>query len=392
MKVLCIGDPHIKVDNLSETDLMIAEIERVCIETKPDIIVCMGDILDRHSTIHVQCLIMAEKLVAKLSVYAPFYLIIGNHDRPNNSNFLTEEHAFNSMKKWPNVVVVDTVKTLKINFANFVFVPYVPNNRFAEALQKIDFNHISNTEDNTQPNIQDNTQSNIQDNTQCDNTQSNTQSNIQSNIQDNTQDNTQCEKYTAIFCHQEFKGAQMGKIISESGDVWDKESTLIISGHIHEYGNPQKNIYYVGAPRQQNFGESPDKMLSLFTFHNTKNTENKENTENTENKSYNHERINLNLPSKITIHLKTTEINDYIPDFKNKIKLVISGTESEIKVISKNKKLQELKKQGIKIAFHTVSDIHVKSEVYNVKKPYLERLLSDISDNPNLLKIWQTIF
>ncbi len=334
MKVLCIGDPHIKTDNLSETELMIEELERLVDENRPDLIVCMGDILDRHSTIHVQCLIMAEKLVARLSKLAPFYLIIGNHDRPNNSNFLTEEHAFNSMKRWPNVVVVDKVVTFK----NFVFVPYVPNNRFNDALQT-----LSNYDK-----------------------------------KDNTKENQ--NKYTAIFCHQEFKGAQMGRVISETGDNWSVDRTLIISGHIHEYGNPQKNIYYVGTPRQQTFGETTDKKISLFTFN--------------VDGSYIHERLEINLPLKITDNIKVSELNGYSPDLTHKIKLIITGTESEIKTISKNKKIHDLKKQGVKITFHTVinNDIKVKNFKDVEKKPYLDRLLSEISDNHNMLSVWQTIF
>ncbi len=86
VKVLCIGDPHIKVSNMVESEEMIEKLYNIVIEKKPDFIVCLGDVLDRHSNIHVSCLMMAEKMVDKLSSLVPFFLLIGNHDRPNNSN------------------------------------------------------------------------------------------------------------------------------------------------------------------------------------------------------------------------------------------------------------------------------------------------------------------
>ena len=99
VKVLCIGDPHIKVNNMLESEQMLEKLIEITNEKKPDFIVCLGDVLDRHSNIHVSCLMMAEKMVDKLSSLCPFYLLVGNHDRPNNSNFLTNEHPFNAMKK-----------------------------------------------------------------------------------------------------------------------------------------------------------------------------------------------------------------------------------------------------------------------------------------------------
>ena len=78
--VLAIGDVHIKVNNLPEAEEMISRLTQLAIDRHPDLIVCLGDVLDRHATIHVQCLMLAEIMVAELSQVAPFFLIVGNHD------------------------------------------------------------------------------------------------------------------------------------------------------------------------------------------------------------------------------------------------------------------------------------------------------------------------
>ena len=215
MKVLCIGDPHFKVNNIVESEMMIEKLKELCIERIPDFIVCMGDVLDRHSNIHVTCLMMAEKMVEILSQIAPLFLIIGNHDRPNNSNFLTNEHPFNAMKKWKNVYIVDVPISHTFGEYKFSFVPYVAPGRLFEAIEKL---------------------------------------------------NEDINSFKCAFMHQEILGAKMGAIVSEVGDKWDLEYPLAISGHIHDYDVLQPNMIYIGTPIQQTYSESVHKTVSIFTF------------------------------------------------------------------------------------------------------------------------------
>ena len=88
--VLTIGDPHFKVGNVPESKEMTKKLISLAKNIKPTFIVCLGDILHRHETIHVSPLMRAEEMVRLLSEIAPIFVVIGNHDRPNNSNFLTD--------------------------------------------------------------------------------------------------------------------------------------------------------------------------------------------------------------------------------------------------------------------------------------------------------------
>ena len=213
--VLCIGDPHFKVANAPETEEMINKLIELGNRIKPKFIVVLGDVLHRHETIHVNCLMRAEEMIRKLSEISPTYVIIGNHDRPNNSNYLTDEHPFNAMKKWNNTFIADKVLDLNIDSYRFIFVPYVPPGKFNDALATIE---------------------------------------------------KPLEKVTCIFSHQEFYGAKMGAIISQAGDKWPLDNPLTVSGHIHDYQQLQPNIIYTGTAYQTSFGDKSYKTVSIFTF------------------------------------------------------------------------------------------------------------------------------
>lgn len=215
LSVLVIGDPHFKISNVRDTDGMVESIVKICIERAPDLIVVLGDILDRHENVHISPLTRAVNFLELLMRIAPTYVLIGNHDLKNNRQFLSDEHPFNALKYWgDNMTVVDTTISSDFKGYKLTFVPYVPPGRFIEALD------------------------------QCDG----------------------WESSTCIFAHQEFKGAKMGAILSTEGDYWPLTNPYVVSGHIHDYQELQTNILYVGTPLQHAFGDKHDKTISFFKF------------------------------------------------------------------------------------------------------------------------------
>lgn len=221
LKCLVIGDPHFKVDNALLTDSLYNELDALLDSYQKsdvdtiDFIVVLGDVLDRHEKISMNPLYRATNFMNMLSQYAPTYCLVGNHDRRNNSVYLTDEHALSPFKGKQNLYIVDVPITVEIKNKKLLFVPYVPTGRFDEA---INLNNI--------------------------------------NIND----------YLCVFAHQEFKGVKMGHIISESKDEWKPEYPLLISGHIHDYSELQNNLIYVGTPIQHGFNENSAKTVSVFEF------------------------------------------------------------------------------------------------------------------------------
>ena len=213
VRVLAIGDPHFRVDNLQEVEVFIEHIRTLVDNTQLDFVVCMGDLLHTHERLHTIALNKAYDFVKSIS--KPLYILVGNHDYIQNQQFLTTNHWMNGLKEWPNVTIVDSVIVRHYNNQKFVFCPYVPNGRFDEALATID-DGISDA--------------------------------------------------TCIFAHQEFQGCKMGAIISIDGDKWPVDAPFVLSGHIHAKQRPQPNIYYCGSAMQHAFGESEEATVSVVEF------------------------------------------------------------------------------------------------------------------------------
>lgn len=202
MKFLCIGDLHIKVDNLSIIDLLESRLCEFLKHSDVEAIVVLGDVLHTHEKIHTAPLNRAKNLFGRLAEFGkPIFILVGNHDYIQNDQFLTDNHWMNVLKNWNKVHVIDRV----VFYKDVCLLPYVPRGRFVEALE--------------------------------------------------TGDKPWAEA-RVIFCHQEFEGAAMNNgIVSVLGDKWDAEWPLIISGHIHSRQDLACGVHYVGCALPGNDGK-----------------------------------------------------------------------------------------------------------------------------------------
>lgn len=285
MRIIVIGDPHFKNNNKEDTDIMVTKIIENINKHQPEFVVCLGDTLHDHNKLTIKALDRAIYFLKLIQDICPLYLLIGNHDRPNNSVFLTNEHPFNSLKYWNNTKVIDYPLLDIISDHQFIFVPYVPTGRFQETLDKLPY---------------------------------------------------QKSKITAIFAHQEFKGCNMNNITSNHGDEWSEQDNLVISGHIHDYHRPQKNIIYTGTPIQHSFGETSKKTISIFDFDS--------------DNDYVETRVDLGLIKKQTLNIQANEsLIEEINQADKNLKIVMNCTNDEFKKMMKLAKTKELIKQGVKI-------------------------------------------
>jgi DNA repair exonuclease SbcCD nuclease subunit len=216
--VLAIGDPHFRLEQLEQVGPFTRQIEHVIRTEQPDWVVVLGDLLHCHERLHTSVLNKAYQFIHRLRSLVPVYILVGNHDYINNSQFLSTNHWMNAMKYWENVYVVDEGMVHDTPSGRFIFCPYVSPGEFERALTQID---------------------------------------------------SQWQHARAIFCHQEFKGCKMGALISEEGDVWHDTYPFVISGHIHDRQQVGENILYTGSAMQHAFGESSDKTVSVCRFNST---------------------------------------------------------------------------------------------------------------------------
>lgn len=205
MKYLFIGDLHIKSENKDDVDLLLIELLSILSEDKNKTceIILGGDVMHYHERLFTQPLNQALHFIQTLASITHVYILVGNHDYINNSQFLSTHHWMNAMKTWKNVTIIDHTYSSPDQLC--LFVPYVPPGRFVEALETVD---------------------------------------------------KRWNYREVIFCHQEFRGCKMGAIKSIDGDEWDDDFPLVISGHIHDHQMVGKKIIYPGTPIQHSYGDS----------------------------------------------------------------------------------------------------------------------------------------
>jgi predicted phosphodiesterase len=288
MKFLFIGDPHIKQDNSDEVDILISEIDRIYKEETPNYIVVGGDVMHYHERLYTQSLNKSLEFFKKLTSLAYTYVLVGNHDYINNSEFLSENHWMNSLKNWDNIKIVDKV----INESFYMLCPYVYPGRFVEALE-----------------------------TEC----------------------KEWESKKLIFAHQEFKGCKMGAITSVIGDEWKETYPFVISGHIHDNQKIGTNILYPGTPLQHSFGDSDKRVLCLIEFENELKI--KEITLNVPRKRI----IKANLEDINSVDIKTIDENTKIKlDVTTEEFKLFKETSNYKQLLKKGVKIQIQKKKDSK--------------------------------------------
>ncbi len=292
VKVICIGDPHFKDNNIPEIKEFIHKSIQLTKKEMPDFVVILGDLLDKHEKYLEEPFNLAMQWLWDLQEITYVFLVIGNHDLRNNKQFLTPTHAFNPCKTWKNITVCDNVVIRDVNGMRFTFVPYVYPGRFLEALE-------SSQE--------------VWETSEC------------------------------IFAHQEFRGCTLsGTQVSTMGDVWDSSNPRVISGHIHDSQIiPPKDesdsgyIYYPGASMQHAFGEADNKATWLCKFF--------------EDEDFSYQKMDLGLPKRI-IH--RMDINSLDKDFVEKLtetrdkhKLKLTASKEDITLFRKGSLFKFINKQ-----------------------------------------------
>ncbi len=285
--VLFIGDPHIKVENIETVNKFQDFLDKTLKENEVDFVVVGGDLLHTHERLHTLALNRAIEFLEKLSQTHQVYCLVGNHDMINNQQFLSKNHWMTCLEKANNRIrIIDKAVSISHNDIQFTLVPYVAPGRFVEAMEA---SGVSNWKESR-----------------------------------------------VIFAHQEFKGCKMGAIVSEHGDVWDEDSPMVVSGHIHDNQRPQDNIYYPGAPIQHSYGDAGDNVVVLVKVD--------------EEVSF-HE-IETGCGNKKTKTVTLEKIEEFIKkgfDEDVELKVNITGDANELKAFQKSKKYKELTEKGVKV-------------------------------------------
>ena len=321
-RILAIGDQHFTTKNIQEIENFIQEMTKIAVSLKPDIIVLMGDLLHTHEKLHTTPLNKAYEFIRNMRDIALTFILVGNHDYINASQFLTDNHWLNSMKEWRNVIIVDKIvqhRLLDENNTLLVFAPYVEPERFVEALDTIEGDW---------------------------------------------------KEASLIFCHQEFFGCNMnGNYVSDKGK-WDLSYPQVIAGHIHTKQHLQKNIYYTGSSMETEWKDSVVNSQDYNTIALI--------TTSATDGSHSIEEIEVKLHRKLKIRLAIEDLESFvIPEVKeDTTKIVISGIPiEEFNTLKKSAKYKELLEKEIKV------DFEFNKKEIKVNNEKLQAIIDDTSLN-----------
>lgn len=435
-RVLCIGDPHFKEPTKEENDLMVKVIMSIVETIRPDHIVVLGDLLDRHKNAHLVPLRDATDFIYRLAAIAPTHVLIGNHDMLNDQQYLSPYHPFPGVRTRGGVAapiivsdriewIIPSPRTIGADesgveenadgevitqsngddapYGRFLFLPFIPTGRMDEALGL-----ATRANDNVTP----------IDESKDDGDESNTSSDTRSDpalVAPVTLD----PSIRAVFCHQMFQGATFRGIKAPDGaDYWPTERPLAISGHVHEYQRLGPNLVYVGTPRQSDFGDGPTvkgvdgvvvgkrkdqvedvvpKGLSLFTF-----------PLRSDGGKVTEERIPLLLPGYITHHVDVADMPQWkLPGahrvtlangteeivYRDRHRIFVSGPEAEVRLYLSSRECEVLQAQGVRVQEGHVSGISVEYDAWQACDAfaYLSEVERAIRSNPRELAIHQRI-
>ena len=338
LKMCLLGDPHYRLSSVKShqklTELVLDWIkeEKEQAGDVPIIMCIMGDLCDNHKVSFMKPYMMATDLLFRASEILPTYLLIGNHDRADNTIVRTNEHFFEAHKLKKNLTIVDKGIVEEINGFKLAFVPYLPVGTFREHYNDIVGDH----------------------------------------------------KIDVVLCHQEFRNVKMGIITSAEGDRWSKKTDpQVFTGHIHEH-QILGNVYNVGTPLQQAFNEDYNsKGVTTVVMSRQENGK----------PSFDVTRLRLNIPPKITITISASEFMDFrLPKGEAEIKLFVEGEPAELKALYSLEKYKKLKKKckilcrEIKISRpqrkykgHTYIDM-VYETLKERQRDYLHKLITEKKD------------
>ncbi len=323
MSFLICGDPHFSTSNKVESLILIEDFIDYIHEYKPTAVVILGDMLHKHGIIDMVPHNNIIKFLKKINdTGVLLFCLIGNHDRISNDVSMTDEHVFNSLKKWDRTFIVDRGFEYTFispsndgenNEIKALFMPYVPDNTFFKCIDE------------------------------C---------------------NLSLYDKNIVFSHQLFNGCDIAKLITSTGkfiEDYPEDAPLNIAGHIHEYQD-LGNLIYVGTPFQTTFSESIDKKVMLLNI----------SSDNT----FTIKRLPLNILPKQTFTLDVTELYSFvIPE--GIIKLKITGDSNLAKKIMSEKLKSIDDRKRIKIEYKDKKNNRVEKTIVNMK--FRERLFSEIS-------------
>ena len=121
MRILRVGDPHIRPSNLEEADRLMGFIKQIILGGKVDRLEILGDLFHTHAVIRLEVLLFWNKWIPVFQDIVETVILVGNHDMTGDYN--SNGHSLTVFKRLQNerLKIVDTPTIL----GPFGYAPYI---------------------------------------------------------------------------------------------------------------------------------------------------------------------------------------------------------------------------------------------------------------------------
>lgn len=123
MRILRVGDPHVKVTNIEESESLIEFVAEKAIEFKVDRIEILGDLFHTHAVIRLEVLEFWTWALELLTDICEVIVLVGNHDQSGDYN--SNSSVLDVFGKIRN----DNLKIISFGRLEgiFAYLPYIHN-------------------------------------------------------------------------------------------------------------------------------------------------------------------------------------------------------------------------------------------------------------------------
>lgn len=121
MKILFIGDPHLRINHFEQSVAFLRWVEQVADEYSPNVVCNLGDTFHNHAVLRSELMEEFRRHVSTITANRPYWYVLGNHDqyKPKDNKY----HALQPFAGMNNLVIFDEIRNL--NSHDITVVPYV---------------------------------------------------------------------------------------------------------------------------------------------------------------------------------------------------------------------------------------------------------------------------
>ena len=121
IKILRVGDPHVKPSNIEESDALLAFVAEMAIKHGVDRIELLGDLFHTHAIIRLEVLEFWKVWLKTLSDICEVVVLVGNHDQTGDYNSHSNALSIFQDRTNKNLVIVEYPQVC----GPFGYVPYI---------------------------------------------------------------------------------------------------------------------------------------------------------------------------------------------------------------------------------------------------------------------------